>query len=171
MRLYVGTYAKYNNGSIDGKWLDLDDYADAEEFEEACRELHSDEADPELMFQDVDCAHDWEEELYDESSIPKEYWDIRAALDRSYIDDDIFDAWVSATNERVDVDAVQSCEEQYCGKMSGEEYAQQLCEECGYLPKELPSLISCHIDWAGVWRDLSLEGYEEWNGYVFDTNR
>lgn len=149
----------------------MDDYADAEEFEEACRELHSDEKDPELMFQDVDCAHDWERELYDESSIPKEYWGIRAALDGSYIDDDIFDARVNATNERVDVDAVQSCEEQYCGKMSGEEYAQELCEECGYLPKELPSLISCHIDWAGVWRDLSLEGYEERSGYIFDTNR
>jgi hypothetical protein len=26
-RIYVGTYAKYNAGSIAGAWLDLDDYA------------------------------------------------------------------------------------------------------------------------------------------------
>ena len=26
-RIYVGTYRKYNNGSIAGKWLELEDYA------------------------------------------------------------------------------------------------------------------------------------------------
>ena len=51
-RIYVGTYAKYNGGSILGKWLDLSDYSDKEEFYEACRELHKDEQDPEFMFQD-----------------------------------------------------------------------------------------------------------------------
>ena len=38
-RVYVGTYGKYNNGSLFGAWLDLSDYADKEEFYEACREL------------------------------------------------------------------------------------------------------------------------------------
>ena len=52
--LYVGTYAKYNNGSIEGAWLKLSDYMDAKEFYEACNELHADEEDPELMFQDFD---------------------------------------------------------------------------------------------------------------------
>ena len=31
-RVYVGTYAKYNGGSLEGKWLDLEDYADKDEF-------------------------------------------------------------------------------------------------------------------------------------------
>ena len=31
-RVYVGTYAKYNNGSLFGKWLDLSDYSDKDEF-------------------------------------------------------------------------------------------------------------------------------------------
>ena len=39
-KVYVGTYAKYNNGSLFGAWLDLSDYSDKEEFYEACRELH-----------------------------------------------------------------------------------------------------------------------------------
>ena len=51
-RIYVGTYAKYNEGSIFGKWMDLSDYSGSEEFYDACRELHSDEEDPEMMFQD-----------------------------------------------------------------------------------------------------------------------
>ena len=48
-RIYVGTYAKYNNGSIYGKWLDLSDYSDKEEFYEACHELHGDEPDAEFI--------------------------------------------------------------------------------------------------------------------------
>ena len=31
-RVYVGTYNKYNNGSLFGKWLDLSDYSDKDEF-------------------------------------------------------------------------------------------------------------------------------------------
>lgn len=64
-RLYVGTYAKYNEGSIDGAWLDLEDYNTPEDFLEACYELHSDEEDPELMFQDYE---DFPSEYYSESS-------------------------------------------------------------------------------------------------------
>lgn len=63
-RIYVGTYAKYNNGSIEGAWLDLTDYADAEDFLNACKELHKDEEDPELMFQDFEGFPDF---LYSES--------------------------------------------------------------------------------------------------------
>ena len=51
-KVYVGTYGKYNNGSLSGAWLDLSDYSDKEEFYEACRELHKDEEDAEYMFQD-----------------------------------------------------------------------------------------------------------------------
>ena len=38
-RIYVGTYAKYNNGSIAGAWLNLDDYSDKDAFLAACRKL------------------------------------------------------------------------------------------------------------------------------------
>lgn len=41
-RVYVGTYAKYNSGSLFGKWLDLSDYSD------------KDEQEPEFMFQDYE---------------------------------------------------------------------------------------------------------------------
>lgn len=53
-KLYVGTYAKYNDGSINGAWLDLSDYDTAEEFLTACAELHADEPDAEFMFQDYE---------------------------------------------------------------------------------------------------------------------
>ena len=35
-KIYVGTYRKYNEGSLFGKWLTLSDYSDKDEFYEAC---------------------------------------------------------------------------------------------------------------------------------------
>ena len=53
-RVYVGTYKKYNEGSSDGGWLTLTDYANYAAFCAACRRLHNNESDPELMIQDCD---------------------------------------------------------------------------------------------------------------------
>lgn len=53
-KVYVGTYAKYNNGNLSGKWLDLTDYKTHADFVSACKALHKDENDPELMIQDAE---------------------------------------------------------------------------------------------------------------------
>lgn len=83
MKLYVSTYAKYNSGSLAGAWLDLNDYPNADAFEKACRKLHRDERDPELMFQDYDkdIGCDWQEGLYSESAIPRDYWTLKAEFE------------------------------------------------------------------------------------------
>lgn len=46
------------------------------------------------------------------------------------------------------------------------DYAEELAYECGYMPSELPGWISYHIDWKGVGRELSYDGYSEINGGV-----
>lgn len=169
MKLYVGTYYKYNCGSIDGKWLNLDDYADKEEFLAACKEIHKDESDPEFMFQDWE-GEEWEESLYSECSVPEDYWEIKEALDKSSIDGDIFNTWLRWSCEKPSVNNVSNAEEQYCGKYnSGEDYAYELYEECGYLKDDNP--LKNYVDWEAVWRDMSFEGYFEDNGYIFDNNR
>ena len=50
-RIYVGTYAKYNNGSLQGEWVELSDFYDLDGFMERCSEIHEDEEEPEYMFQ------------------------------------------------------------------------------------------------------------------------
>ena len=50
--VYVGTYRKYNNGSLFGEWVDLDKFENRDEFYAYIRKLHKDERDPEFMFQD-----------------------------------------------------------------------------------------------------------------------
>ena len=53
-QVYVGTYRKYNEGSIKGGWLNLADYPKYGDFLTACKELHKDERDPEFMIQDTE---------------------------------------------------------------------------------------------------------------------
>ncbi len=72
--VYVGTYHKYNTGSIAGAWLKLADYKDKNDFIRACRELHRDERDPELMFQDSENIPSW---MISESSIDAELWNYK----------------------------------------------------------------------------------------------
>ena len=52
--IYVGTYGKYNNGSLEGGWVYLDEFNSRDEFLKYCiQKLHANERDAELMFQDV----------------------------------------------------------------------------------------------------------------------
>ena len=52
--VYVGTYKKYNNGSLFGEWVDLTKFATYEDFMRYIRNLHKDERDPEFMMQDFE---------------------------------------------------------------------------------------------------------------------
>lgn len=173
MKLYCGTYKKYNEGSLFGAWMDLDDYEDAEEFTKACLELHKDEKDPELMFQDYEADYKWEEKLYGESHIPEEYWEIKQALEDNDVDPDVFQAYINCTGYtgyRPTAEDVEYCRDRYCGKYdSGADYAEELARECGEIKEDC--WLMKYIDWEAVWRDMSFEGYSEEDGYIFDSSR
>lgn len=56
-------------------------------------------------------------------------------------------------------------EESYQGKWdSDEDFVQQLLEDCGDLPKDLPPYI--YIDWERTARDVMMD-YSEDDGYYF----
>lgn len=149
MRIYVGTYHKYNNGSIKGEWVDLDDYSCAEDFYEHCAEIHSDEKDPEYDFQDFDFYEDWEETLWSSvgesvssyydalKTIPSHLKEDSPLLDvlikRDFTEDySVYDSWDTITDEFV-----------------------LMC--CNY-DKNAFEKLRYYIDWDDVERDLDLEG-------------
>lgn len=123
--VYVGTYHKYNCGSIQGDWVDLTEFDNQTDFYQACcRMLHSDEAEPELMFQD------WEgipRTVSSESSIDWTYIAVfKQVHDNGH--DEAYVTWVEYTGE-TDYDAFQDA---YCGLAeSEEEYAIDHVEEHG----------------------------------------
>lgn len=147
-RVYVGTYAKYNDGSIEGHWLDLSEYDNLDQFDLACRNLHKDEADPELMFQD------WEgipARLIDESWISPEVWDW---MQLSESDREITAAYMALTdytfNELGGVWGAK-CQalDNYVGQYDSEaEAAEEIAGES--MPDDFPAWIV--IDWEDTWR-------------------
>jgi len=81
-------------------------------------------------------------------------------IERSNYDIEALQAWLELGNDNFD-----DFEEAYQGEYStDEDFAEQLCTECGDIPDELPSYI--HIDWEWTAREIMMDYVEE-NGYYF----
>jgi len=162
--VYVGTYAKYNNGSIFGKWLDLSDYSDINEFYEACASLHQDEEDPEYMFQDYENIP---EGLISECSFSKNFFAVRDALD-NMDDSEAFFIWCSnghhnLSSERVK-DLLTSFNEDFIGAYESEsEYAEEYVDNV----YDLPEWAQPYFDYEKFATNLFCGDYWFSNGYVF----
>jgi antirestriction protein len=131
-RIYVGTYAKYNNGSITGGWLNCDDYSTHSEFITAACELHMGESDPELMFQDYE---GFPKAFYGESYIKPELWDW-LELDDS--DRELLAAYQDGVDETGTID-------------------QAFLDDTGML-SELPEWARAYFDYEAYARDAGFEG-------------
>jgi len=165
-KVYVGTYAKYNNGSIKGDWIELSNFSSLEEFYEFCSELHADETDPEFMFQD------WENipsELISESSLSENIFSIIEKIsDLQYNTLEAFSTWVSIGNHNIasdDIDSLfESFEEDYQGCYNSEEdFAYQIIDEC----YDLSDFVKSYFDYERFARDLFMSDYTYENGHVF----
>ena len=157
--IYVGTYEKYNNGSIAGKWLKLNDYEDISAFYKACAELHKDESDPELMFQDFEYIP---RSMIGESWLSDEFFDLLEVVNNSYIDYEIF---LAAIEHGIDWDSV---EESYRGEAdSDEDFAMEMAASTGFIEPDIwPN--NC-IDWDRAARDLMYD-YTEINDHYFHNS-
>jgi len=66
-------------------------------------------------------------------------------------------------NEDAD-DVVRACEDAYRGEYyEGADYAREVTEEMGDIPKHLEN----YIDYRSMWRDMGYDGYFFADGYVF----
>ncbi|MGS4344076.1 antirestriction protein ArdA [Myroides odoratus] len=165
-KVYVGTYAKYNNGSIKGDWIELSNFSSIEEFYEFCKELHCDETDPEFMFQD------WENipsELISESNLSENTFSIIEKIsDLDYKTLEAFSAWISIGNYNIESDDIdslfESFEDDYQGYYNSEEdFAYQIIDEC----YDLSDFVKSYFDYERFARDLFMSDYTYENGHVF----
>jgi antirestriction protein len=148
-KIYVGTYRKYNEGSLKGDWLDLADYADKDAFLEACSELHSDESDPELMFQD------WEDiptRFIGESHIDEKTWDW---LELSEDEREIVAIYMDEVDQHAPIETALEC---YEGEHDSEEdWARDFWDHTGMV-NQLPEFAQNYIDYEQFARDCRLGG-------------
>ena len=83
--------------------------------------------------------------------------------------DDIGIGVVSSFLNNFDIESVSSCRDAYMGCYeSGAEFAQQIAEDCGDVPRDLPSWIE--IDWKASWDNLDYDYVECSGGHIFSQN-
>jgi antirestriction protein len=152
-RIYVGTYRAYNEGSLHGAWLDLEDYDDIDGFWEAVNELHAKEielyGEIEPMFQD------WE-------GIPD------AFISESHLDKEVWEKWVELSETRRQVlelyldnvnqdGTLEEAEEAYMGTFdSATDWAYEYLDDTGYL-NDVPDEVKQYFDYEAWLRDA-----EQW---------
>ena len=149
-KVYVGTYGKYNDGSLKGKWVSLGDFDSYDEFMEYCRKLHSDESDPEFMFQDTE---DVPSAFYSESHIAPEFWE--------FLNDDIDeDVKWAIVEELGDYDSYESKKDDIyvfydCFDMS--DVAAKYVEDAGGIKGLGEDFARRYFDYESYGRDVALE--------------
>lgn len=159
--VYVGTYRKYNDGNLFGMWVDLTKCGDYDTFMEVCHNLHADEEDPELMFQDYEC---FPSAWYSESGIDEDTFD--KIMEYAELDEDdreAYEAYVDAFNN----DSIDSFKENFMGKWDSEEaFAEHIIDESYDLVGMMGSL-HYYFDYKAYARDLFIEDYYFTDGMVF----
>ncbi|MDD7397881.1 MAG: antirestriction protein ArdA [Firmicutes bacterium] len=169
-RIYVGTYAKYNDGNLAGAWIDPTEYDCKEDFIDACKALHKDESDPELMFQD------WAGDFFgliSESFIDAKFWELIESPELE--DDERREAFAEFINygfidlqKTTAEDALDSFFGKYIGKFDSEEdFAEEIAREQFYEEFEKNEKLEWYFDFSKYARDLFIDDYVYLNGFVF----
>ena len=156
--VYVGTYAKYNDGNLFGQWIDVDSFDDYDEFMDYLHRLHGDERDPEFMVQDYE---NFPEAWYSETCVCDEDWFNNV---KEYADSSQQDAMRAYIDYYGEWDA-DNFEEAYEGEYNSEEdFAEWLVDEIGM---ENIQNREYYFDYDKFARDLFISDYDFVDGYVF----
>ncbi|THV56766.1 antirestriction protein ArdA [Chryseobacterium candidae] len=164
--IYVGTYYKYNNSSIYGKWFNLSEYGSYDELITAMYELHSDEQDPEFMFQDYENCELFEKlGLIGESFLSSEIYEIAEQINESEYDIEVFEVCIDCLG-RIDFQSLyEYVNNFYYGEYANDiEFVEYLYEND--IPFNLPSFVV--IDWEATAKNIMYDYFES-SGHYFKT--
>jgi len=172
VKIYCGTYAKYNDSSIAGQWIDVTDL-DKQEFYDLCRDLHSDEEDPEFMFQDTDTESKLLRDMISESGIDDEFWSLKEEMkelsENSLMMLEAFEVYVASGYDA----NISSFEDAFFCYIEGYdinfEFGSYYMNVTGGM-SEMPKHLECYFDYEAFGRDLLINDFFEQDGYIFTRN-
>ena len=151
-RIYVSTYAKYNDGSLEGEWVDLTDFDTYEDFVDYCSELHKDENDPEFMVQDFE---NFPKKWYHESGLPTE--DEFNKINEYYLMSDIEKSAYEAFIDCTDNEDIDDFHEAYQGQFeSASDFAYDLVDSLGW-DGIGSNAIDMYFDYDAFGRDIMMD--------------
>ncbi|WP_297984108.1 antirestriction protein ArdA [uncultured Chryseobacterium sp.] len=166
-QIFVSTYKKYNEGNLFGRWLKLIDYSNYDELKKAMLELHSDEDEPEFMLSDYECSSFFiNQNLICEGYLSREIYHLADKINEFDYGFEVIEAFSDCFGQYSDIDELfEKVSESYYGEYDSDiHFAENLLEETGDIPKNLPSYI--YIDWERTARDLMFD-FSSSNGYYF----
>jgi antirestriction protein len=166
--IYVGTYGKYNEGNLNGEWITVQDYSDAEELMAAMAEIHEDEQDPEFMTQDSE-GH--LTDLIDESMSLEDWeniYEIIEAIENSYLDISAIEGYILNFGYDRNANIISEAESAYQGEFESDgDFAREMAESTGAIDSEVNWPHTC-IDWEWAAREIMFD-YFEANGHYFSS--
>jgi antirestriction protein len=166
MKVYVGTYEKYNQGSIGGAWIDLENYKSIKEFYSACEKLHDEEYSPEFMFQDYENIPS---QLIGESFIDSRVFDV-LNLELDEEERDAFFEFMENQNfywEDIS-EAFETFEECFMGKYDElQDFTDELADNdiACYMDNDNPLIY--YFDYDKYYHTMKHDYFITSNGHVF----
>ena len=134
-------------------WIDLSTFENYHDFMEFCYRLHANESEPELMFQDYE---HYPEQWYCEGCMGEATFDkIKEYAALGELQREAYEAYLTYWDDGT----LDDFHERYEGSYeSPEDFAEHLCEECGYF-KNLPAWLQCCISPRGCNAALIIRQY------------
>ena len=145
--IYVGTYYKYNCGSLHGAWVDLTQFEDYEQFIEFCKELHKEEIDAEFMIQDNVCDMVFADMIGEYGVNKRVFEAIQLYAELGDYQQEILAAFMDASGLDF-FEAIDKYEDSFITSEI-EEYAHELVQEY-----DIPEFVLFYFDYEKFTRDL-----------------
>lgn len=157
--VYVGTYHKYNCGSLKGAWVNLETFDDEEELMEFLYRLHADESDPELMMQDY---MNFPRKFYSESM---NKYDFEKLYEWINLSDDEREMCEEYWDEIDDSASISYITENHIYSGNANDFFDEMADEELSICNAPQCLIDC-FDY-GKWRERCSWDYDVTSNYVF----
>ena len=158
--LCVQCLAAYNQGHHHYYWLDLEEL-NTDSLEEFDKEFNAaikfviDTSPAEGAEEWIFTDHSGIDSIYSEYIGSEELFEYLEGLKQAKDSGHSHELWENYINELDPSDKdYDTFEDMYYGGYdSPEEFAESICQDCGYIPNDLPSWIE--IDWERTWENLS----------------
>lgn len=168
-KLYVASLTDYNAGRLVGKWFDLDDVIDGDDFmaevakylEGLTEEMDDGELREEWAIHDTDLPADLLDGEYADVEDIDKLLEIKAECERMR-DDGIAEAIADAFN---------SIHDYHGGGVSVYDSGEDYCERFTEDTLNVPESLAYYIDYKAMWRDYSMDlRYAEVNDKLYIFN-
>jgi len=157
--LIVNTFAKYNKGMMSVTTVNPGAYSTAEAFFNRCKEIHSDESNPEFMFES---PNGLPTAILNEHSLN---WPLMAELvcQEKNGNGAAFITFIGLKGESV----AYLFETSYCGFAASEHDALEIIVDVDSLIEQIPARLRNYVDLDAYARDLFIGEYDFVNGFIF----